>query len=97
MIEMQERLAARLEAMLSELPPDQREATMMDCETILENGGIATGNPSRKTPRGFSRSLFLSNPSVAALVAKTKDLNPNNAESPQDLILALLPSNGHLD
>ena len=54
--------------------------------------------PSRANPKEFSRGLFEDGPGtrMSEMALKNK-LDPELAESAEDLLLRLLPSDGHLD
>lgn len=54
--------------------------------------------PSRANPKEFSRGLFEDGPGtrMSEMALKNK-LDPESAESAEDLLLRLLPSDGHLD
>ena len=96
--EMRERLAQRLVEMLSASPLSEQNGQMFAVESLLENNGFPVGEPSRKNPRAFARDLFLSG-ALATLVemALEADYSPETAESPEDMILRLVPSDGHLE
>ena len=85
----------KLAGLLSDLPKADQESEMASCE--MAANGYLNGSPSRESPAAFSNDLF-SDPSMANLVAK--DANSRNAlsaESPSELVLNLMPSDGHLD
>jgi hypothetical protein len=90
-------LAARLETLLLELPKEDRDSEMLNALSILEQAGIYL-DPTRESPRAFARELFLS-PSLTSLMrqAAANQFNPESAESPEELVLNLTPSNGHLE
>lgn len=93
----QEAFARTLEQMLAAMPPAECAEAMFQVESLLEDNGIATGNPPRSNPRAFCRALFLSNPNVARLVAEKAPLVDEPIyESPEEMILSLLPSDHHL-
>lgn len=98
MLRAQDAFANCLEQLLSAMTPEERGEAMFQVEKMLEDSGIATGGTPRSNPRAFSRSLFLSNPNVARLVSKKVPLvDKLSYESPEEMILSLLPSDHHLD
>lgn len=97
--EMSERLADKMERLIRTTPPEERPYQMKECERLLEDAGFLIGSPRNETPRAFAQDLFLTNPGTTPLVQQAikMQFNPESAETPDDLILRLLPSDGHLD
>jgi len=95
---MRELLTDRMEMLLLEIPKDQRAFQMKECERLCWEAGMEPGSP-RQSPREFAQDLLLTNPETIALaeMAVEKGFNPEVAETPDDLILRLLPSDGHLE
>jgi hypothetical protein len=97
-LQAQERYAAALEKLLMSVPAADRETEMYRVESLLEDNGIAIGNPPRGSARAFARALFLSNPNVVRMVKQAMERGVEiEPENPEALILALLPSDHHLD
>lgn len=86
-------VSAHLSKMLAELPTADRKAEMSECERVAN--GHLNASPRRESPEQFSEDLVSG---LRTLIEKdSKYRNAVNAESPTDLVLRLLPSDGHLE
>ena len=91
--EMKVALIDRLAELLTD--SDSPENDQQEIETLLLDANL--NYPStRKPPKAFAEEVFELNPSLVEMAAR-KQLDPEDAENPQDLILRLLPSDGHLE
>lgn len=93
---MLDALQAKMTALLLELPTSERLPAMAECEQ-LANGNLQA-ELTRSSPQAWAADL-MSQPGLKRLAkaAERSGTNPQFAESPQDLILRLLPSDGHSD
>lgn len=90
-------LANRLTLLLGELPARDRLSSMDECETQAFNSGYLTSTPNSDNPSQFAYTLF-ADPGMRLLAARdAARRNAAHAESAIDLVLRLLPSDGHLD
>ena len=96
--EMRESLAQKMSALLSAEPPQEQREQMSAVVRLLEDNGYPTGAPATSNPQKFSSDLFLTG-ALPRLVenAIATNFDPEGAETPEDLVLRLLPSDGHLD
>jgi hypothetical protein len=94
-----EQLSARLAQLLKELDPEDRKDTMSDIETTLRDASLLGWGsiPSQKTPEAFSQDLFRMTAPWLMNTAEEQGYDGTSAESPMDLVLRLMPSDGHLD
>ena len=88
-------LAERLEKLLDESSHPQNDMAVV--ENLLEDRGYhANGN--RESNRAFSQSLFLENQLGQLLdQAQHGPFSPESADTPEELVSNLFPSNGHLE
>jgi len=92
-----ERISESLRQLLQPMePPDQQEQ-YQEILDLLDRESLLDSYPSRRTPAEFARQLFSPNrnPQLAYLAKQARP--PQGADSPLDLVLALLPSDGHLE
>jgi len=82
----------KLSGLLSELPKDERENEMAECESRAN--GYLNSNPRHDNPALFSLDLLSA---LRPLVEKDKNRLAMSAESPSELVSNLMPSDGHLD
>lgn len=91
----QDNVSERLTSLLTELPPDDRESEMSECEAVAT--WYLNLHPSHASPAQFSEDLF-SDPSMKMLVRHDQNFRlALGAETPSALVMNLLPSDGHLD
>ncbi len=97
--DMKDRLSSRMESLLLNLPRAEQQDQMAECVRVLEASDFETSSPDRSSPERFARDLLQNGPSATRLaeLAVRQKFNPASAESPEDLILRLLPSDGHLE
>lgn len=56
------------------------------------------GLPDKTSPNAFTQDLFLRGGlSASVVIAVRTDFRPEVAKSPEDIVLTLLPSDGHLE
>lgn len=93
---MEAEIESRLAQLLNDTPEPDQQAAMLEC-VRLANGYLSV-DPSRDSPEEFSSDL-MSDQGIKRLVqkAEAQGFNPGSAESPSELILGLLPSDGHLE
>ena len=86
-------LSERMAELLSQSENPQQEMAVV--ENLLERDGFLV-SPRRKSPAMFSRDVF---EGARSLVRAAEQLHydPASAESAEDMVLRLLPSDGHLD
>jgi hypothetical protein len=77
---------------------EDQQDEMSACETTAYKAGYFQSNPRRDNPVVFSRDL-LEDSCIKMLLKKDEDNGKNalGAESPTDLVLRILPSDGHLE
>ena len=90
-----EQIADQLAAKLEALPKQYRQDEMAACLRIVEATGADISADETQSPEKFAR-LLLSSLSLGQLTSRSLR-NATEAESPQALVLAILPSDGHLD
>lgn len=78
--------------------PDQDEE-MNAVSSLLSENDLLDGQPNLSSPQTFADSVFPESQmgQTLARYAINFNVDPSKAESPEDLILRLLPSDGHLD
>lgn len=95
-----EQLADRMQTLLTEAGKD-RGREMKAVLRLLDEAGIEVGDVSQESPEEFSRELFLETgwdrPRLVQLGENLDPYNLRGAESPEDLILRMIPSDGHLE
>lgn len=72
---------------------------MAEVEGILNRNRAVWGHLNRESPKAFADSLF-QDPTMRGLVRTSEEYSIENAlngEWPSDMILRLLPSDGHLE
>ncbi len=86
-------LSERMAELLSQSENPQQEMAVV--ENLLERDGFLV-SPRRKSPAMFSRDVF---EGARSLVRAAEQLHydPASAESAEDMVLRLLPSDGHPD
>lgn len=86
-------LSERMAELLSQSTHPRQEMTVVD--NLLENSGLLV-SPRMESPATFSRDVF---EGARSLVRAAEQLHydPASAESAEDMVLRLLPSDGHLD
>jgi hypothetical protein len=91
-----DRVEKHLTELLRDLPPEDQVPAMLEVERTADE--YLQSQPSHRSPEAFSQDL-MSDQSIRSLVRRSQHsgLNPQFAESPLDLILRLLPSDGHLE
>jgi hypothetical protein len=93
-------LAESLEDMLHQLPRPEQVEQMREIERLLWEYSDP-GHLRWDSPRKFAADLFLTSwaswPLVQNALQRGEDWNPALHESPLDLVLSLLPSDGHLE
>jgi hypothetical protein len=95
---MRERLSESMTALLKELSSEERSYQMSAVVNLLEDNGFPVANPDRTDPKKFSQELFLRGGlSTFVDLAVKANFRPEVAENPEDMILRLLPSDGHLE
>jgi hypothetical protein len=96
--DMRETLAEKMSALLSAEPTPDQQSQMSAVVNLLEDNGFPAGDPNMTSPAAFSRDLFLTG-ALGQLVENAIEtkFDPEGAETPEDLVLRLLPSDGHLD
>jgi hypothetical protein len=89
------KLARKMELLLNEVPREERGGVMYECVSLA--GDYLYSQPSYTDPQSFSESLF-SDHGIRHLARNPRNArNALAAESPQEVILWLLPSDGHLE
>ena len=86
-------VAAHLSVMLRALPSADQASEMAECESVAN--GYLSLSPNRATPEAFAQDLT-SGLSRLIEIDEPKRL-ALSAESPIELVMNLLPSDGHLD
>lgn len=92
--EMKESLIDRLTELLQQEPKPR--SAMVECDRLAEKTGYLTRSPDHSSPEAFSRDL-IEGMRVMVDQAMEQEYDPQTAESAEDLVLRLLPSDGHLD
>jgi hypothetical protein len=92
---MTEQLTERLAQLLTSLPKEEREYQEQEVNRLLWEAGFQPATMS-ETPMEFAEEVFQRNPSLPS-PERMRTIQPSGAETPDDLILRLLPSDGHLD
>jgi hypothetical protein len=92
---MTEQLTERLAQLLTSLPTAEREWQEQEINRVLTEASFQQVTMSR-TPMEFAEELFQRNPSLVS-PERMRAFPPSGAEAPDDLILRLLPNDGHLD
>jgi len=90
---MTDTLSERMAELLSQSPNPRQE--MAEVVALLESSGFSV-SPRRGSPAEFSWDLFQAAPKLL-WAAEKANYDPAVAESPEDLILRLLPGDGHLE
>ncbi|WP_408093434.1 hypothetical protein [Rhodoplanes sp. SY1] len=92
------RLSKRMLTLLSELDPEGQAEEMREVERLLSESGYLTAGLDRSSALAFIGSLT-DQPEFRALAGRRPvfDVRSEAAESPSDLILRMLPSDGHLE
>lgn len=95
-MQYQEQVSEKLTSMLAALTPDDRASEMDECEAAAN--GYLNASPRRDSASLFSQDL-LSAPGMSDLVTKdgTNGKLAMSAETPSELVMNLLPSDGHLN
>lgn len=90
-------VSTKLSGLLAELPKAERDSEMAECQSAAESSGFLNSTPRTDSPQTFVQDL-LSDPGMSRLVEQdSKNKVALSAESPSELVLNLLPSDGHLD
>ena len=90
-------VSERLTSLLKELPKAEQSEQMDELERWAFDSGYFNSNPRRNSPELYSFDLF-TDPGMAELVnLDSENRNAVGAEDPVDMVLRLLPSDGHLD
>lgn len=88
-------VSQRLTNLLSELPRAEQVQEMSECAAAA--GDYLNVQPDYDSPEKFSRSIF-SDPTMANLVDKDSENRlAMSAEIPNELVMNLKPSDGHLE
>jgi hypothetical protein len=87
--DLSDRLAQKMELLLSQVPAENWPKTMAECESLA--GGRLKSRPRRTTPKAWSEDLFSDTGMKALASDKERALIAYDMESPHDLILNLLP------
>jgi hypothetical protein len=87
-----------LTKMLNDLPEPYRREAMVEVEALAYHNNLETEDPSlnKSSPEAFVQDLMTSRVLVRLLM-KDEYRSAVHAESPEDMILRLLPSDGHLE
>jgi hypothetical protein len=85
-----------LTKMLKALPKEDAESEMSECEAIANNNGYLNSWPSHESPEKFVQQMF-DDPGMRHLTRQDRYRLAMSAETPSELVMNMLPSDGHLD
>lgn len=89
-------LVDRMTHLLLQVPQQRREAEMDGVVNRLWAAGLLNSQPSRRDPETFSRELFQMADLPVPIRSHTL-YSIKGAESPQDMVGSLIPSDHHGD
>jgi hypothetical protein len=95
--ELLDKVAARAVKLLKALPNQQE--WMSWAERVLEEASLLTSDPPRKTPELWTERAIALNPDLldqSAPYLLERDVRPDKAETFEELIRSLVPSEGGL-
>jgi Predicted 3'-5' exonuclease related to the exonuclease domain of PolB len=97
--DMQYKLAESMAKLLAVLPVDLREEVLNEVRDHLRwaEGDIGVTSAHSNDPNEFARELFVRTPAGRILAERAMEnrYNPRRADSPADLVLRFLKSDGH--
>lgn len=90
-----DRTSAALQRLLQEMAPEDQQEQYQEILDLVDRENLLDDYPSRNSPTAFASQLFSPNrnPQMARLARSTG----LDKETPLDLVLSLLPSDGHLE
>lgn len=91
-----DRIVDQLAKKLSALPPEEMRQQMRECLRLVRETGVDSAARLSDPPEKFAQMLMRDFPWQWGATAE-KLRRAAAAESPESLILSLLPSDGHLD
>jgi hypothetical protein len=87
----------RLAKLLAKYSPERQSKIMDWVESRLEDNSLLTGNPDRSTMRQWLTDVIEDNPNLMEQSvdwAMDRGTRPEKAETVEELILSLIPSEG---
>jgi hypothetical protein len=90
-------VSTHLRKLLSGLPKAEQAAEMDECESVASASGYLNSTPRDESPERFTHDLFADSGMKMLVEKDSENRNAIGAESPSDLVLRLMPSDGHLD
>jgi hypothetical protein len=88
-----QKITARLAFLLEKQSPLDRYQSMRNIQRMLDDSDLLPTTPRREPPELFARDVILENPAMPAPLANLPPgFNPQNCETPDDLVSWLLPA-----